>query len=84
MDKIRAVLNKLVTNAYHHSEEEGSLVRHIDQALQEIKAELKGKLPVEKISCIRKMSSCGECHQCIEDRTFNACLKQVLKIIEEL
>ena len=91
-DRIREILNEFRTANYHCGYKEGLIspckcADDINKALSAILAEIREivgeRMPKEKISCVRKMESCGECHQCMEDKGYNEALTDIITLIKE-
>ena len=88
MNKVRAVLEEFGRNSddgecsYCPSISEDCVkckkmittLTHLDALY---KAKYLGMLPEKRITCVRRMESCGECHQCLEDKSFNSAIRDV-------
>jgi hypothetical protein len=48
--------------------------KNMDVLLSLAKSVVEAKEPKERITCVRRMSSCGECHDCIKDASYNQAL----------
>ena len=77
---MREILETHIT----HSPFKGAwiLQTSIDSLLSDLKQEILGKLPKEK-SCGKDVLGCVRCGSC-DINSFNDCLAQVRKIVEEL